>query len=103
MGSAISSLLVDIVMNDLEVACLNKLNFKPSFSQRYVYDVMLCVPEDKVEHVLKVFNSYHPKLQFTIELKKDRKIPFLDLLLMRDKDDKIITNWYQKKTRIHKK
>ena len=62
MGSAISSLLADMVMNDLEVACLKKLNFKPSFYQREVYDVILCVPEDKVEHVLKMFNSYHTKV-----------------------------------------
>ena len=97
MGFAISSLLADMVMNDLEVTCLNKLKFKPSLYLRYVDDVILCIPKDKIKHVLEVFNCYQQKLQFTIEIEKDKKIPFLDLQLIRD-NNKIITDWYQKST-----
>lgn len=95
MGSDISPVLADIVMDDLETFCLSKLNFTPPFFFRYVDDTITIVPRDQIDNVIKVFNSYDPNLQFTMEIENNKQIPFLDLLLIND-NNKIITNWYQK-------
>lgn len=98
MGSAISSLLADIVMDDLESDCLQKLGFSPLFYFRYVDDIILCIPENKVDFTLETFNSYHNKLQFTIENEKDNRINFLDTIIIKDNNNIITTDWYQKST-----
>ena len=50
MGSPISPILADIVMADLDIKCLKKLNFVPLFYFRYVDDLLLCIPEDKIDY-----------------------------------------------------
>jgi len=46
---------------------------------------------------LNLINSYHQNIKFTFEIKKQSKIPFLDLLLIRV-NNTIIMDWYQKPT-----
>lgn len=101
MGSAVSPLFADLVMDDLEKFCLEKLkkdrNITPLFYYRYVDDILLCIPQDRtvLAHVLTTFNSYDDHIEFTHEIEKDNKINFLDITLIRQ-DDNIITNWYRK-------
>lgn len=54
-----------IVMGDLESHCLRWLNFEVPIYYRYIDDIFTMVPKNKVDKVLKVFNSYHPRLKFT--------------------------------------
>ncbi|XP_071653582.1 uncharacterized protein, partial [Temnothorax longispinosus] len=68
MGSPLSPILADIVMEDLETHCLAMLNFSLSFFPRYVDDVIAVIPKDKIGDVLDAFNNYHPRLKFTHEL-----------------------------------
>ena len=95
MGSSVSSLFADIVMQDLENSCLKKLKFKTAFFYRYVDDILTTVPNDKIDFLLKTFNSYHPKLKFTSELEKNSKINFLEISINRN-NDKLINNWQRK-------
>ena len=81
-------------MDDLETFGIGQLDFKPVFYYRYVHYVSLCIPQDKIEHTLEIFNSDHNKLQFTIEIKKEGKIPFLNIWIMRKKNNIILTNLY---------
>ena len=97
MGSAISSLLADIVMDDLETQCLKQLDYTPLFFFRYVDDIVLCIPNQKIDYTLDIFNKYHPKLQFTVELEENNRINFLDLTII-NKNNTITTNWYNKST-----
>ena len=83
MGSPISPLFADIVMNDLEVYCLKKLktdhNCIPLFYYRYVDDTILCVHKKHVDLIINTFNSYSSNLQFTFELEHNNRIHFLDI------------------------
>lgn len=45
-----------------------------------------------------MFNSFHPRLQFTVEKENNNSIAFLDLLLIRTEDNTIKTDWYHKPT-----
>ena len=59
MGSPISGLFADLVMDDLESECLQKLSFKPTFFYRYVDDIITCIPNSELNEMLNTFNSYN--------------------------------------------
>ena len=72
MGNHLSPILSDIVIEDLELPCINKLESKPLFYFRYVDDIVPCIHKNYIEHTLKVFNSYDENLQFTVERSLNR-------------------------------
>jgi len=65
MGSPLSPILADIVIEDLETLSLQKLDFVVYTYYRYVDDMFMIIPATKLDSVLKIFNSYHPRLKFT--------------------------------------
>jgi len=71
MGSPLSPIIADIVMQDLEKDSLNKINFKLSFYYRYVDDIIMAVPSDNVSQIYHIFNNYYDRLKFTIEYKNN--------------------------------
>ena len=68
MGGPCSTIFADIVMDDLETECLEKLDFTPVAYYRYIDDIFAIIPEDKIDHMLNVFNYYNNRLQFTHKL-----------------------------------
>lgn len=98
MGSPISSVVANLVMEDLEKTCLNMLGEKPAFYFRYVDDLVLTYNKNNLDHLLEVFHTYHPSLRFTIELEENKSIPFLDTKIIRTEENSVITDWYQKPT-----
>jgi hypothetical protein len=97
MGSPLSPILADIVMQDLEKKALNSLNFDVQFYYRYVDDIILSLPRTQKNILLEKFNDVHNRLQFTIEEEKNRCINFLDVSLLVS-DDRIIIDWFHKET-----
>ena len=97
MGSPISGLFADMVMEDLESECLDKLSFSPTFFYRYVDDIITCVPLNEIDNILRIFNSYEERLQFTHEIELDNKINFLDVLIINNNGN-LETDWYTKPT-----
>ncbi|XP_044766925.1 uncharacterized protein LOC123322908 [Coccinella septempunctata] len=73
------------------------LNFLVPFIHVYVDDIIMCIPRDKVDETLNLFNSFHDRLKFTFELEVDNRIPFLDVWLIRH-NNRIITDLYSKPT-----
>lgn len=97
MGASISSVVAQLVLENLEETVISKLDYPIQFFFRYVNDCLLAVPENKKESILNSFNAYHQKLQFTFELEHQEIINFLDLTLIR-KENKIETCWFTKET-----
>jgi len=96
MGSPLS-LILDIVMEDLEIQCLKKLDFAVKIFYRYVDDILAIIPRDRINNLLKEFNSFHPRLQFTYETESEGAINFLDITIIREGRN-LLTNWYRKPT-----
>jgi len=94
----LSPILADVVMDDLEIKCLQRLDFKIHTYYRYVDDIFLIIPKNKLEMVLKTFNEYHPRLRFTHEIESNNSLSFLNALVIRGENGRIITNWYRKPT-----
>ena len=51
-------------------------------------DTFLYVKLGSVEYVLPVLNSFHDNIKFTYEQENNNRLPFLDILFIRD--DEII-------------
>jgi len=81
MGSPLSPIIADMVMENLEVRVLGNLNIQLPFYCRYVDDILLAAPRDKSKNVLDAFNSIHPKLQLTIEI-GGKNLNFLDVMII---------------------
>ncbi|XP_024892886.1 uncharacterized protein LOC112468084 [Temnothorax curvispinosus] len=97
MGSPLSPILADMVMEDLETHCLQLLSFHISFFKRYVDDIFAIVPRSGIDELLRVFNSYHTRLKFTFEIEKNNSLSFLDTIVIRE-GTVLLTNWYRKPT-----
>lgn len=97
MGAIISPILAQYIMDDALDTCISKLPFALPFCYKYVDDVICSVPSDATNDTLLIFNSYHPKIQFTIEEETGGFVPFLDTKVIRD-GTTIKTDWYTKPT-----
>ncbi|XP_044751208.1 uncharacterized protein LOC123311365 [Coccinella septempunctata] len=98
MGSILSPTLAALVMTVLIGYCLSKLSFIPAFLFQYVDDIILAIPSNMKEELLRIFNSFNPHIQFTIEEEKDRFVPFLDTKVIRSEDNTVKLDWYRKPT-----
>lgn len=85
-------------MTELISECLKKLNFVLTFIKLYVDDTFLVIPTDSVDHLLDIFNAFHPRIQFTLERETDSKLSFLDVEVSRNSNGTLSTQWYMKPT-----
>ena len=83
MGSPVSAVIANMVMEDVEQRALATSPVKPFFWKRYVDDVISAVSGNEAERLLSHLNSVEPSIQFTLEREKDRHLPFLDLNVSR--------------------
>ncbi|XP_018373120.1 PREDICTED: uncharacterized protein LOC108767647 [Trachymyrmex cornetzi] len=96
MGSPLSPIVADLVMQKLEKVALSSYNNEVLFYYRYVDDLLAAVPKDKINDFQNSFNTFHPRLQFTLEVGDD-SINFLDVTIMVNVD-RFSFNWYRKPT-----
>jgi hypothetical protein len=97
MGSPLSPIIADIVMQDLEDSPMGSIDLNISTYYRYVDDIFLVAPESNIERILETFNKLHDRIKFTCEKETNRSLSFLDLLIQ-VKNNSIIVDWYQKET-----
>ncbi|XP_011862988.1 PREDICTED: uncharacterized protein LOC105559345, partial [Vollenhovia emeryi] len=97
MGSPLSPILADMVLDDLETHCLKSIDSELPAFFRYVDDIFGIVPTCKINTTLETFNRYHPRLRFTCETEKNMSINFLDTTIIRNNEN-LLTNWFRKPT-----
>jgi len=97
MGSPLSPITADLVLRDLETRAIEKLPFELSLCRRYVDDILLAASFDQFNIILDMFNSFHVRLQFTLEMNINNRINFLDVIIILD-DQKISFDRYEKPT-----
>lgn len=83
-------------MDALIDSVLEKIGHKVNMLRKYVDDFIGIVRKDDVNIVLDTLNSIDDQLQFTMEVEVDGKLPFLDLMLHKEEDGSISTEWYSK-------
>ena len=66
--------------------------------KRYVDATYAYFDPEKFDFILTKLNSYHPNIQFTFELEKNKQITFLDVLVKRTVANQIETCVHRKET-----
>jgi len=98
MGSPLSPVVADLILQNLESTILNDLNYKPTFYYKYVDDIALSVPFSQLHSLLAKFNSFHHRLRFTMEIDGEGdRLNFLDLTIIKQ-DNTLIFDWFRKPT-----
>ena len=78
-GSPLRSLFENMFMISLEENISPKLESYLCNWRRHIDDIFAYVLPEKTDLIIHEFNSYHPNLKFTYELKLDNKLAFLDV------------------------
>ena len=88
MGSPVSVVLANIVMEHIEDLALSTSPVPTVFWKRYMYvdDVLMAVPADQVDGMLAHINSINQNIQFTSEREQGHVIPFLDVTILHNDD-----------------
>jgi len=97
MGSPLSPIVADLVLQDLESSAIKRLPSHLPLYYRYVDDILLAAPIEQLDTILGVFNSFHERLQFTLEISTNHKINFLDVTVI-IKDQRLLFDRYEKPT-----
>jgi len=97
MGSPLSPIIANLVMQDLEEITLGTIKCDIPFYYRYVDDIILAAPNNEITKIVEIFNEYHSRLQFTVEYENNRSLSFLDLLIRVDNGEMVL-DWFQKET-----
>ena len=96
MGSPVSVVVANLVMEDIERRALATFHTPPRFWRRYVDDTCAALPHDLVDPFHEHLNSIDPHIQFTVERESRGQLTFLDVLLTREEDGTISTEVYRK-------
>ena len=82
MGSCISPVVANIFMEYVERQALTSFRESPKIWIRYI-DIFCVIFYSIIEEFLQHINSVSPNIQFTVEIEKDRPLPFLDAQITR--------------------
>nr|VZI36095.1 unnamed protein product [Spirometra erinaceieuropaei] len=94
MGSPISGLLVELVLQRLEQDVVR--TFEPKMWFRYVDDTFVIIKTREVERLHQSLNSVFPAILFTREEATGDTLPFLDVSIQRLRDGKLATSVHRK-------
>jgi hypothetical protein len=94
MGSPISGLVAEAVLQNLEKQVFNTL--KPKLWLRYVDDTFVILKKDSLSDFHNLINSIFTDIQFTCEEAQNDCLPFLDVLINRLPCGSLQTSVYRK-------
>ena len=95
MGSSVSVVVANLVMEDVESRALTTFPSPNSFWKRYVDDTCCALRTDIVEDFHCHLNSIESSIQFTLETESDGQLAFLDVLISRNSDRSMDTTVYR--------
>ena len=98
-GSPISPIVANLFMEDLEIKALATSPLPPSLWKRFVDDTFIIIKKSHKNALLEHLNSIDNNIKFTCEeSKEDGSIPFLDILIIPEKEGRLTTTVYRKPT-----
>ena len=102
MGSPVSVVLAEIVMQAIEHSIIPDINNAILFWYRYVDDIITCIKSDEIDNVLDKINSTNNDIKFTKECEINNSINFLDLKITKLNDGKLNFSIFRKSTHTDK-
>ena len=102
MGSPVSAVIANLVMEDVEQRALASAPVRLSFWKRFVDDIISAVSRNDIDILLQHLNSIEPSIQFTVERETNGDLAFLDLNVYRTIEGKLETAVHRKPTHTDK-
>ena len=96
MGSPVSAVIANLVMEDVEKRALASVPVSLPFWKRFVDDVISAVSRNEIDILLQHLNYIAPSIQFTVEREINGHLAFLDLNVHRTVEGKLETDVYRK-------
>ena len=95
MGSPLSPILANLFMEWFEEEAIRTTQTNPTLWLRYVDDtfVLWQHERDELDRFLTHLNNIRPSIQFTMEIEKDGRHPFLDTEVIRNQNDGTAYTW----------
>jgi len=97
MGSPVSVVVAEIVMQHVEESTLATCQQTILLWLRYVDDTFTVVHKDEINNFHDHLNEQNANIQFTKEIEENGKLPFLDCLVSHDNNE-LRTTVYRKLT-----
>lgn len=94
MGSALSPILADFVVEDMLDLAFKKID-RPLLLIKYVDDIMTVIEEKKADGMLTALNQMDQHIKFEMEKELDHRINYLDVTIINE-GWQPKTKWYQK-------
>ena len=103
MGSPLSPVVVGLFMEDFEQTALVTADREPKLWFRYVNDTLIVWPHRRTQLAtfMDHLNGLCYKIQFTMEIEEENQLPFLDVLVKRNKNT-LTTSVFCKKTHTNR-
>ena len=98
MGSPISPLIANLLMEKFEVKAFRTCPNPPSHWLRFVDDTFVITKAEHSQELLHHINSKDPHIQFTVEPTQPSSLPFLDNLVTIEPNNTFSTTVYRKPT-----
>ena len=96
MGSSLSPIIANMVMEEIEQTALNTYLNPPSLLLRYVDDVYAITEKTEVEPFHGYLNTISTSIKLTKELEKLGQLAFLDVSVQQMEDGSLATSVYRK-------
>jgi len=98
MGSPVSSIVANLVMENIETRALETLADPPRLRKIYVDDTFVIMKRSKLSEFLTHLNTIESSIQFTMEKEREGCLPFSDLLIKRSPSGHLLSAVYRKPT-----
>ena len=98
MGSPVSVVMAEIVIQNIEGQALATYSETLLLLLRYVDDAITAVHKNKIDEFHEHLNKQNSSIQFTKEIEENGKIPFLDCLVARDNNTLRTTVYWKQHT-----
>ena len=99
MGSLVSIVIANLVMDDVKQRALATFHFTPCFWKYYVDTTFTVLPCNLVQEFLSHLNSIEACIQFTFEETEDGNLPFLAwMCVCAESDGSVTASVYRKPT-----
>ena len=87
IASPLGPILANIFMVELERSVIPGLANKFNNWRRCIDNTICYIKVHSIDYLLSKLNNFHKNIQFTLEVEKEGRISFLDVLMITDKND----------------
>ena len=98
MGSPVSPIVANLYMEYFELKAIESSPHKPRLWYRYVDDTFVIINKQHINDFHSHINQVDENIKFTIEPQQEGKIPFLDIYIIVDEQQKLKTKVFRKPT-----